>query len=103
VVEVGSSVVSLRSSLDEFAETYRKDIAVLAQTHRKDIGDITKRLDRVEQAVAAREVTSSIRTSVRRSKARRHRPAPVVRSTGDMAPFQPMPHPLFPGPVVSSH
>jgi hypothetical protein len=102
VVEVGSSVVSLRSSLDEFAETYRKDMSVLAQTHRKHIADITKRLDRVEQAVAAREVTSSIRTPVRR-KVRKHRPAPVVRSTGDIAPFQPVPHPMFPGPIVSSH
>jgi hypothetical protein len=112
VVEVGSSVASLRSSLDEFAEAYRKDIAALAQTHRKDIAnlaqthrkdiaDVVKRLDRVEQAVAAREVTSSIRIPVRK-RARKHRPAPVVRGTSDTTLFQPVPHPQFPGPIDSS-
>ena len=108
VVEVGSSVVSLRSSLDEFAETYRKDMAaqrkditVLAQTHRKDMTDLAKRLDRVEQAVAAREVTSSIRVPARKAKVRKPRPVAAVRATNDMAPFQPVPHPLFPGPIVS--
>ena len=99
VVEVGSGVTALRSSLDAFAETHRKDIADLAETHRKDITDISKRLDRVEQVFAAREVTGSIRNPVRKAKVRKRRPAATVARVPDgMAPFQPVPASLLSWP-----
>jgi prefoldin subunit 5 len=100
LVEVGSGVGSLRSSFDAFAEAHRKDIADLAQSTRKDITAITTRVNRIEQALATRDLTGSIPTQVRRKKAKKRRPAAIVRGPGDMAPFQPVPHPLIPGPLV---
>jgi hypothetical protein len=97
LVEVGGGVMSLRSSLDAFAETHRKDIADLTQAHRKDIADITTRIDRIEHALAARDVTASIPTQVRKKRVKKRRPVAVARSNPEMAPFQPMPNPLYPG------
>src|SRR5262245_6019149 len=100
LVEVGGGVMALRSSFDAFAESHRKDIADLAATQRKDIAAITSRVERIEQAIAARDITSSIPTQVRKKKARKRRPTSVARATVDSAPFQPVPSPFFPGPVA---
>lgn len=113
LVEVGGGVTALRSSFDAFAESQRKeiadlaestrkDIAGLAQSTRKDITDITTRIDRIEQTLAARDVTASIPTPVRKKKAvKKRRPVAVARSIDELAPFQAVPSPLYPGPVVS--
>jgi hypothetical protein len=94
----GNDILALRSSLGAYDQAHRKDIADLAQAHRKDIADITTRVDRIEQMVASREVTGSVRPV--RKKKRVRRPAAVVRS-GEIAPFMPFGHPMLPGPVFS--
>jgi hypothetical protein len=64
-----TDIVALRSSFDEHHQAYRKDIAT-----------ITKRLDRLEQ-FAARELTGSIHTPVRKKQVRRKpRAIEAVRS-----------------------
>jgi TolA-binding protein len=103
VVEVGGGVTALRSSFDAFAESQRKEIADLAASTRKDITAITTRINRIEQALAARDVTSSIPTPPRKKKVvKKRRPAATVaRASAEPTPFQAAPHPLFPGPVGS--
>ena len=113
LVEVGGGVTALRSSFDAFAESQRKEIADLAESTRKDIAglaqstrknitDITTRIDRIEQTLAARDVTASIPTPARKKKAaKKRRPVTVARGSAEFAPFQAVPNPMFPGPVVS--
>jgi TolA-binding protein len=103
LVEVGGGLTSLRSSFDAFAEAQRKEIAVLAETTRKDITGITTRIDRIEQTLAARDVTASIPTPPRRKRVvKKRRPVTVARGNDEAALFQAAPHPLFPGPVGSA-
>ena len=99
LVEVGSGVVTLRSSFDEFAQSTRKDIADLAQLQRKTIADITSRVDRIEQLVTTRDLTGSIRTTVRKKKVRIRRAAPVARGNGEMAPLYLQASPLLSAPA----
>jgi hypothetical protein len=102
LVEVGGGVMTLRSSFDAFAEATRRDIAGLAQSTRKDITAITTRIDRIEQTLAQREVTASIPTQPRKRKiVKKRRPVAVARGTEEATPFQPAPHPLYPGPIGS--
>jgi hypothetical protein len=57
-----TDILTLRSSFDAHEQIYRKDMA-----------SVTKRIDRLEQIVNNRDVTSSIRhTQIRKSKVRRY-------------------------------
>lgn len=60
--------------------------------------DITTRVDRIEQMVASREVTGSVRPVRKKKRVRRH---PAVVRSGEIAPFMPFGHPVLPGPVLS--
>ena len=66
VAATRSDLVALRSSLDGFDQTYRKDI-----------NTITKRLDRLEQS-AGRDLTSSLRPQVRKKQVRHSLPLPAT-------------------------
>jgi hypothetical protein len=113
LVEVGGGLASLRSSFDAFAEgqrkeiadlaeTTRNDIAGLAQSTRKDITDITTRIDRIEQTLAARDVTASIPVRKKRVVKKRRPAAAIARASAELTPFQAAPHPMFPGPIGSA-
>jgi hypothetical protein len=55
-----TDILALRSSFDAHEQIYRKDMA-----------SMTKRIDRLEQIVNNRDLTSSIQTQMRKSKVRR--------------------------------
>jgi hypothetical protein len=106
----GNDILALRSSFDAFSEkqrqeiaelaqAHRREVADLAQTHRKDVADIAHRLDRIEQMVA-RELTGSVKPTVRRKKVRSRRAAPG-RVAGPVAPLQIHAIPAVPAPALA--